>query len=415
MRAYAAETSLSSGDGISLLTSLTSEINSKITPRRALFSNLALELSPSLRISVKGFLLLHRQKHARSCYVYTGGEVPEIAKLSTTLQADDTAREVENWEIRKAYKFGGEQIPFTPDEITELRNFGDPVIRIIGFKPIAMLPFWANLKHSTFIYPCEDDYIGSTRVFSALYQQLLDKQKMALTWFIARKNATSTMAAMIPGPPPGAENSTLSPQGLWLIPLPYADDLRSNPETPFTDSNGNLTTRASDALIDKMRPIVQQLRLPGSIYDPSKYPNPALQWHYRILQALALDEDLPEQAEDKTIPRYRQIDKRIAEYVYAWNDVLENECSNLPNYGIQTSTLAKRPAPSDKGAPATKRIKSEGDDGLSDASMRMMWEKGTLAKLTVAQLKEWLTRKGEGTAGKKADLVERVEACLESK
>lgn len=36
---------------------------------------------------------------------------------------------------------------------------------------------------------------------------------------------------------------------------------------------------------------------------------PALQWHYRILQALALDEDLPEKSEDKTIPKYKQIDK----------------------------------------------------------------------------------------------------------
>jgi hypothetical protein len=37
----------------------------------------------------------------------------------------------------------------------------------------------------------------------------------------------------------------------------------------------------------------------------------ALQWFYRILQALALEEDIPEakDAEDKTIPRYRQIQK----------------------------------------------------------------------------------------------------------
>ncbi len=35
----------------------------------------------------------------------------------------------------------------------------------------------------------------------------------------------------------------------------------------------------------------------------------ALQWHYRILQALALEEDLPEKPEDKTIPKYRQIGK----------------------------------------------------------------------------------------------------------
>lgn len=35
----------------------------------------------------------------------------------------------------------------------------------------------------------------------------------------------------------------------------------------------------------------------------------ALQWHYMILQAMALDEDLPEQPADKTLPKYRQIDK----------------------------------------------------------------------------------------------------------
>lgn len=35
----------------------------------------------------------------------------------------------------------------------------------------------------------------------------------------------------------------------------------------------------------------------------------ALQWHYRILQALALDEDHPGTPDDKTKPRYRQIDK----------------------------------------------------------------------------------------------------------
>ena len=35
----------------------------------------------------------------------------------------------------------------------------------------------------------------------------------------------------------------------------------------------------------------------------------ALQWHYRILQAMALNEDLPEKPDDKTIPKYKQIDK----------------------------------------------------------------------------------------------------------
>lgn len=181
--------------------------------------------------------------------------------------AEDTARTVEKVEIRKAFKFGGAQITFTPEEVTELRNFGDPVLKIIGFKPISMLPFWANLKPSTFIYPSEDDYVGSTRVFAALQKKLLADEKMGVAWYIARKNAVPQIAAILPG----AEKiddlgAQVIPPGLWITPLPFADDIRQNPETTLT--------RAPEPLIDLMRDVIRQLQLPKALYDPSRYPNP---------------------------------------------------------------------------------------------------------------------------------------------
>jgi len=42
-----------------------------------------------------------------------------------------------------------------------------------------------------------------------------------------------------------------------------------------------------------------------------------LQWFYKILQAMALEEELPEKPDDKTIPRYRQIDKVISRFASA--------------------------------------------------------------------------------------------------
>jgi ATP-dependent DNA helicase 2 subunit 1 len=187
----------------------------------------------------------------------------------TTLLADDTAREVEKWEIRKAYKFGGEQISFTQEEQKSLRNFGDPVIRIIGFKPLSSLPFWASMKHPTLIYPSEDDFVGSTRVFSALHQTLLKQKKMALVWFIARRNAAPVIAAMIPGTEKLDENGVqMIPPGMWILPLPFADDIRQNPETNYFT--------APEPLVDKMRTVVQQLQLPKAQYDPQKYPNPCM-------------------------------------------------------------------------------------------------------------------------------------------
>ncbi|KAJ9392017.1 hypothetical protein DTO063F5_776 [Paecilomyces variotii] len=413
------KTASAGGDGITLLNSLLSSINSKSVPRRALFSNVPLEFGPGFRISVTGYLIFKRQEPARSCYVWLGGEKPQIAKGVTTLIADDTARTVEKSEIRKAYKFGGEQVSFTTEEQQALRNFGDPVIRIIGFKPLSALPFWANIKHPTFIYPSEEDYVGSTRVFSALYQKLLKDGKMALVWFIPRRNAAPVVAAMMPGPEKLDENSVQKiPPGMWIVPLPFADDIRQNPETHLIVS--------PEPLIDQMRTVVQQLQLPKAQYDPQKYPNPALQWHYRILQALALDEDLPEKPEDKTIPRYRQIDKRAGEYVISWGEELEAQYRKIESRQPKSTTLTKRPAKSaaaaddeianakGAGRPA-KKIKTESDGQPSADEMRKAYEKGTISKLTMPILKDFLGAHNLSTAGKKADLVDRVEEFFERK
>ncbi|KAL0259440.1 ATP-dependent DNA helicase II subunit 1 [Diplodia seriata] len=394
-------------DGISLLQSLVSNINSKAAPRRALFS-LPFEIGPGLKIGIKGYILIKRQEKVRSCYVWMNGEKPQIAMLSSTKIVEDTAEEVKKTEIRKAYKFGGETVSFTEEETKAIRYFGDPVIRIIGFKPLSMLPEWANMRSPMFIYPTEADFIGSTRVFSALQQNLLKKEKMAITWFVPRRNAVPTLAAIIPGQEKlGERNEQVRPPGLWVIPLPYVDDIRQNPETPLV--------RASDSLTDIMREIVQNLTLPKGEYEPSRYPNPALQWFYRILQAIALEDELPEKPEDKTIPKYRQIDKRVGEKVTEWGQSLEEEFRNY-------AQSSRKRQPEVESKPAIKKQKTETGavpakttDSMDDGEMKKQYEKGTVSKLTVQVLKGWAHSKHISVAGKKADLVERVEEYFEKK
>ncbi|PWY72920.1 ATP-dependent DNA helicase II subunit 1 [Aspergillus heteromorphus CBS 117.55] len=405
------KSSTAAGDGISLLNSLLSSINSRTVPRRSHFTNMPLELGPNLRISVSGYILFKRQEPARNSFIWLGGEKPEIAKGITTQIADDSTRTIEKWEIRKAYKFGGDQVTFAPEEQKALRDFGEPVIRIIGFKPLSALPFWANIKHPHFIYPSEEDYVGSTRVFSALHQTLLREKKMALVWFIARKAAGPVLGAMMAGEEKVDENGVQKyPPGMWILPLPFADDIRQNPETSLNV--------APEPLIDHMRVIIQQLQLPKASYEPLKYPNPSLQWHYRILQALALDEDLPEKPEDKTIPKYRQIDKRAGEYVINWADELEKQYAKISAATPQpTSTLVKRGAKDfdDEPSKSSKKVKAEESYESVEQDVRNHYKTNTLSKLTVAVLKSFLTSQGLSNVGKKADLVERVEEFLESK
>lgn len=412
-------------DGITLLQSLLSTISSRATPKRALFSAASLEIAPGLKIGVKGFLLYKHQRPERSTYIYLGGERPEIVKGQTIQYADDFeggSRNVNKVEIKKAYSFGGEMVTFSQDEIKSLRDFGTPVIRIIGFKPIDFLPMWANFKSSTFIYPFEDDYVGSIRVFSALYQKLAKDSLMALSWLIVRKNASPVLAAIVPtlkldepneSPNEACVSPTGAPQGLHLIPLPFADDLRQNPpslhQTPI---------RAPDGLVDKMRPIIEQLNLPKQMYDPSRYPNPSLQWHYRILQAIALEEDLPKMPEDKTRPKYRQIDKRAGNMAIEWgaelNKVYKAHVADNPdsaNLGEKRPT--GRAPPANGKSESGKRVKVEG--GLPEGDVRKLYETGKLSNLTLNQLKDFAANKKILTAGRKADLVERIEAWFESK
>ena len=223
--------------------------------KRALFSNLPFEIGPDFKISVKGYNLLQKQVPARKGYVYLDGEKKQYVEAETGHYTEDSARSVDKVEIKKAFQFGGSQVLFTPEELKELKKFGSPVLRIIGFKPQSMLPFWAAIKKSTFIYPSEEDYVGSTRVFSALWQKLVKDKKMGLAWYIARSNATPTLVAILPSEERTDDTTKVPiiPAGLWLYQLPFADDKRDvgPQQKPLV---------APDVLTDEMRKVITNLR-----------------------------------------------------------------------------------------------------------------------------------------------------------
>jgi ATP-dependent DNA helicase 2 subunit 1 len=407
-------------DGITLLQSLLSSVNSRAAPRRALSKNLPFEIGPGLKISVSSFMIFKRQEPKRTSYIYLPPDSgnPQIAQGSSTLVADDTARTVKKAEVRRAFKFGGETISFTTEELAQIKNFGHPELRIIGFKHISMLPIWASLRPSTFIYPSEEEYVGSTRVFSALHQKLLKDEKMGLAWYIARRNASPVLAALLPGAESRSdEGEQLMPPGLWVKVLPFADDIRQAPETNLVE--------ATDPLKDAMRVIVQQLQLPKGRYDPNKFPNPSLQWFYRILQALALDEDVPEpeDVEDRTKPKWKQIHKRAGGYAVEWGEILEEEyrkwqkehASNVKPTANGGAKRTKAEASCAGGGGKAKKVKEESDGDVSDAVMRAAFAKDAVGKFTVAELRGWLTAKGLKHAGKKAELVEAVNSYMETK
>lgn len=392
----------SGDDGIRLLDALISDINSKQVAKRALFSNLPFEIGPDFVVSVKGYNLLQPQKPARNHWVWTKGEKPQLAIRVSGHAAETNA--VQKTDIRKAYKFGGSQVLFSPEEMKELKNFGPPVLRVIGFKPQSLLPVWASVKKSTFIYPTEEHYVGSTRVFAAFWKKLLKDKIMGLAWYIARSNSTPILVAILPSKE-RLNEPTKIPAGLWLYPIPFADDLRQLGPIPKP-------IIASDALVDKMITIVKQLGLPKGRYDPKNYPNPSLQWFYKVLQAMALGDTVPDKADDKTMPKFRQIDKRAGEDINSWGAQLEEEAKLYQN-----AQSSKRGSEEPEG-PKKKRVKTESSSSkplehMSNAELKRLVGSGGLGKCTVVQLKDLLTAKNLSASGRKQDLIKRIEEWVE--
>lgn len=392
---------------MSLLNSLISNINSKQTPKRALFSNLPLEIAPGLRISVKGYNIFHRQTPARTCYIWLEGEELQIATGETTRLEEDSTRAVNKGEMKKAYKFGGEYVYFSPEEQKSLKDFGPPVIRIIGFKQRKLIPAWASVKKSTFLFPSEEDYVGSSRVFTALWQKLLRDDKVGIAWCVVRANAQPMLAAIMPSRERSDEESGTPylPAGLWVYPLPFADDLREV-KTPLK------VNRSSDDLTTKMRTIVQQLQLPKAIFNPTKYPNPALQWHYQILKALALEEEVPEKADDATQPKFKAISKRAGGYLEDWSGKLEEDSGS-----VSAANELKREAEDDGSSRPAKQRRGAAEkasaSNMSMTELKEAIESGSIMKMTVAQLRDAAGSKGLSTMGKKAEIAERIEQWID--
>lgn len=102
-------------------------------------------------------------------------------------------------------------------------------IKVIGFKPSESVEWQFNVASSYFLYPSEENYTGSTRAFTALARSLWNKGKVAIVWAILRKNSSPRMAALVPALNPPTPGATNSPQGLYLVSLPFVDDLRERP------------------------------------------------------------------------------------------------------------------------------------------------------------------------------------------
>ena len=86
-------------------------------------------------------------------------------------------------ELVKYRMIGAEKIVFSQEEVAATQSLMPPGMKLLGFKPLSVLPKLAFVKSCKFLYPNEKNVTGSTKLFAALWKKCVEKEKYALCIF----------------------------------------------------------------------------------------------------------------------------------------------------------------------------------------------------------------------------------------
>jgi ATP-dependent DNA helicase 2 subunit 1 len=364
--------------------------------------------------------------------------------------------------MRTYYSYGGERVYITKAEMQLLKQIGESGLELMGFKPMATLQPCHNVKNPAFIYPDEQLVKGSTVAFKALLQEMHLQQKYAVARLVFRKTGVPRFVALLPQMEQVDEGGfQTTPPGMNLIHLPFADEvsLFSNFVRLLNLCVNNLLIHAwqirqiktgtaqphaDTELVKAATQIVRALRLPS--FEPDNFVNPALQVllfsrhsllllmpthnvfsqrHYRVLEALALHEQLSgdASADDRLQPDVDGF-ARAAPVIEQFEQCWEKAAAALPPPSVAApKAAAKRAAPAkrakaeaddddDESAPRAKKSKKAAAPASDAAGGADVWRAkcadGSVAKSTVAELKEVLKGFGLKVSGAKGELVDRL-------
>ncbi|KAL4632557.1 hypothetical protein ACB092_04G060000 [Castanea dentata] len=298
--------------------------------------------------------------------------------------------------LKRYQPYKNENIKISVEELSEIKRISTGQLRLLGFKPLSCLKDYHNLRPSTFIFPSDEEVFGSTCIFIALHRSMLRLERFAVAFY--GSSSHPQLVALIAQKEIISHGGQVEPPGMHMIYLPYSEDIR-HVEELYSDSNG-AAPKATDDQIEKATALMKRIDLKD--FSVCQFSNPALQRHYAVLQALALEEpDIPETI-DETLPDEEGMARpgvvsAVEEFklsVYSGNYDEEKE---LVGNGKASETSKKRKAIADN---AVKESANYDWDDLAD--------NGKLKDLTVVELKYYLTAHNLPVAGKKEALISRI-------
>mmetsp|Transcript_72947 Transcript_72947/g.152293 ORF Transcript_72947/g.152293 Transcript_72947/m.152293 type:complete len:650 (+) Transcript_72947:226-2175(+) len=385
--------------------------------RKRTLQRLPFQLAPGTEMAVSIYCTTIQ---ARIPYpVYLLNENNKLLKSETKHICSSTGAILHPTEDIETYvEVADRRVPVSRAEVTELKNFGEPGIKLLGFKALSSLQPHHRIFHAYFMYPNEKVIQGSAALCQALIKKMLEKKLLALVRYIARRNAEPALVALIPQAEEVDEDGIqVKNPGFHMIRLPWAEEIRKV-DLPLSEQVAPAAT--SPALLTAAKNAILGMKLEG--FRPGCAENPVLQRHYAALQALALGEDKPAETVDVLQPDSAAIEEK-APLFHAWKSAID-AASPAPAGSAAAAAAAKKRAWTDRyngvgagaagGEPPFARARREGPVGAPHTieDMRTLQQNGDIERLTVAALKDWLKAQGVVASGKKADLLARARAIL---
>ncbi|CAN1813364.1 ATP-dependent DNA helicase 2 subunit KU70, partial [Linum perenne] len=295
--------------------------------------------------------------------------------------------------LKRYLPYKNEDIKFSVEELREIKRVSRGHLRLHGFKPLSCLKDYHNLRPSTFVYPSDKEVVGSTCTFIALHRAMIQQQRFALAFYGISTNPR--LVALVAQDEIVSGGGQLEPPGMHMIFLPYCEDIRDIEQRVMKTKNP--VPRATEEQINKAAALIKRIYLKD--FSVCQFSNPALQRHYAVLQALALDEDEMPETNDETLPDEEgmarpAVVKAIEEFRTSVYGEGYDEAKDVPG---PSEAAKKRKIASEYAA---QEYKNYNWDELADG--------GKLKDLTVVELKYYLAVHKLPLTGKKELLINRI-------
>ncbi|CAM8914874.1 unnamed protein product [Rhodiola kirilowii] len=361
--------------------------------KKRIVRRLTFAITPGVSIQLNTYALIRPTVTGAITWLDSVTNLP--LKTDRTFICADTGALVKDAPKRvQIYK--NEFVKFSTEELSKIKQISSGYLRLLGFKPLTSLQQYHNLKPSTFLFPSDEEVVGSTCTFIALHRSMIRLKRFALAF---HGSLTSPqLVALVAQEEIVVAGGQIEPPGMHMIYLPYSDDIRPVEEL-HSDAN-SAAPHATPEQIEKAKALIKRVDLTD--FSVCQFSNPALQRHYAMLQALALEEDEMPEIKDETVPDEEGMARpRVVQALEDFKLSVFGENYDEDDVPEKSDASKKRKALSDNAARTAANY-----DWIELA------DSGKLKDLTVVELKYYLTANNLPLAGKKEALIKRIHSHM---